>query len=109
MSSSVPAVPPHSDSSRRVPASQLPPSPAKRALVAFLVLLGIGLSVVQALFWSRGVWTAEASGYAIGGMLRSSGVAYLIAGRKKNRKPIVFGLIFVAISFFQLRSAIPSA
>jgi hypothetical protein len=72
--------------------------------VSFLVLLGIGLSVVQALFWSRGVWTAEASGYAIGGMLISSGVAYLIAGRKKNRKPVVFGLIFVAISFVQLLS-----
>lgn len=104
MSSSVPAVPTHSDSSPPVPPSQLPPSPAKRALVAFLVLLGIALSVVKALFWSRGVWTAEASGYAFGGILMPAGVAYLIAGRKKNRKPVVFGLIFAAISFVLLLS-----
>lgn len=100
MSSAPPGVPAHSASS---PPAPLPPSPslspAKRALVALLVLLGIALCVVKALLWSRGVWTAEVSGYAIGAILMSSVVAYLIAGRKKNRKPVAFGLIFVAISF----------
>lgn len=67
--------------------------------MAFLVLLGIALSVVKALFWSRGLWTAEVSGYAIGAILMSSVVAYLFAGRKKNRRPVFFGLIFVVVSF----------
>jgi len=67
--------------------------------VAFLVLIGIALSVAKALLWSRGVWNAEVSGYAIGALFMSSVVAYLIAGRKKNRKPVLFGLIFVSISF----------
>lgn len=101
MSSSPPDVPAHSASSTAAP---LPPSPkplsaAKRALVAFLVLLGIALSVARALLWSRGVSTAEVSGYATSTLLMSSVVAYLIAGRKKNRKPVSFGLIFAGISF----------
>jgi len=67
--------------------------------VALLLLLGVALSVAKALLWSRGVWTAEASGDAVGALLMSSFVAYLIAGRKKNRKPVLFGLIFAGISF----------
>ena len=79
----------------------LPPplSPAKRALVAFLVLLGIALSVAKALLWSRGVWSAEVSGYAISAILIPLVISYLIAGRKKNRKPVLFGLIFAGIAF----------
>jgi hypothetical protein len=100
VSSPLPAVPPDSASSTPVPIPpSLPLSPAKRAFVAFLVVLGIALSVLDALLWSRGFWTAEVLGYAIGTILMSSIVAYLIAGRKKNRKPVLFGLIFVAISF----------
>lgn len=101
MSSPPPAVPPHSANSTPapLPPSPRPLSPAKRALVGLLVLLGIALSVTKALLWSRGVWTAEVSGYAIGALLTSSVVAYLIAGRKKNRRPVFFGLIFVGISF----------
>lgn len=101
MSSPLPGVPPLPDSSTPVPLppSKQPLSPAKRVLVAFLVLLGIALSVVKALLWSRGSWTAEVSGYALGAILVSSVVAYLIAGRKKNPKPVLFGLIFVGISF----------
>jgi len=67
--------------------------------VALLLFRGVPLSVAKALLWSRGVWTAEASGYAVGALLMSSFVAYLIAGRKKNRKPVLFGLIFAGISF----------
>lgn len=98
--SSPPPVPAHSASSTAAPLSPSPNplSPAKRALVAFLVLLGIAFSVAKAVLWSRGVWNAEVSGYAIGALLMSSVVAYLIAGRKKNRKPVLFGLIFVGVS-----------
>lgn len=100
MSSPAPTIPPASASSTPEPVSPSPPlSPAKRALVAFLMLLGIVLSVARALLWSRGVWTAEVFGYAISGILMSTVVAYLIAGRRKNRKPVLFGLTFVAISF----------
>jgi hypothetical protein len=101
VSSSPLGVPAQSASSTAAPLSPSPNplSPAKRALVAFLVLLGVALSVAKALLWSRGVWNAEVSGYAIGALFMSSVVAYLIAGRKKNRKPVLFGLIFVGISF----------
>jgi hypothetical protein len=100
VSSPAPAVPPISASSTPDPVPPSPPlSPAKRALVAFLILLGIALSVLKALLWSRGVWTAEAFGYAIGAILMSTFVAYLIAGRRKNRKPVLFGVIFVVILF----------
>jgi len=101
VSSPLPAVPPHSAGSTPapLPPSPRPLSPAQRALVALLLLLGVALSVAKALLWSRGVWTAEASGDAVGALLMSSFVAYLIAGRKKNRKPVLFGLIFAGISF----------
>lgn len=103
MSSPPPGVPANSASSTAAPLSHSPSplSPAKRALVAFLVLLGVAFSVSKALLWSRGVWNAEISGYAIGALLTSSLVAYLIAGRKKNRKPVLFGLIFVGVAFVQ--------
>jgi hypothetical protein len=93
--SPLPGVPTHSASSPASPEL----SSAKRALVALLVLLGIALSAAKAFLWSRGAWNAEVSGYAIGTLLTSSLVAYGIAGRKKSRKPVVFGLIFVSISF----------
>jgi hypothetical protein len=64
------------------------------------VFLGIAFSVAKALLWSRGVWNAEACGYAIGGLLISLVTAYLIAGREKNGKPVSFGLIFAGISLF---------
>ena len=101
MSYPPPGVPAPSGSSGATPPSPSPNplSPAKRALVAFLMLAGIALSLAKALVWSRGAWNAEVSGYAIGAVLMSSVVAYLIAGRKKNRKPVLFGLIFVGISF----------
>jgi hypothetical protein len=96
-----PAIPPLSANSTPEPVPPPPPplSPAKRALVAFLMLVGIALAVLQALLWSRGVWNAEVFGYAIGTILMSTVVAYLIAGRRKNRKPVSFGLVFVGILF----------
>ena len=98
MSSPVPDSP-NSDSSPPARPPQ-PLSPAKRALVALLVLLGIALSVAKALLWSGGVWrSAEISGYAVGALLMSLVVSYLIAGRKKNRKPVLFGLIFAGVAF----------
>jgi hypothetical protein len=101
VSSPGPGIPPISSGS---PPEHLPPSPplspAKRALVAFLMLVGIALAVLQALLWSRGVWNAEVFGYAIGTILMSTIVAYLIAGRRKKRKPVSFGLIFAGILLF---------
>jgi len=104
VSSPPPAVPSDSASSTSapLPPSPQPLSPAKRALVGLLVLVGIALSVPTALLWSRGVWTVEVLGYAISALLMSLVGAYLIAGRKKNRKPVLFGLIFVGISFLCL-------
>lgn len=103
MSSSPPGVPEHSANS--IAAAVSPPpkplSPAKWALVAFLVLLGITASVAKAWLWSRGVGNAEVFGYAFGALLVSSVIAFLIAGRKKNRKPVLFGVIFLGISFAQ--------
>ena len=97
MSSPIP-VSPNFDSSPPPPPPQ-PLSPAKRTVVVLLVFLGIALSVAKALLWSGGVWNAEISGYAIGGILMSLIVSYPIAGRKKNRKPVRFGLIFAGVAF----------
>jgi hypothetical protein len=91
-------VPPNSASSPVTPLPQ-PLSSAKRVLVALLVFLGIALSVAKGLLWSRGVWNAEVSGYAISALFISLVISYLIAGRKKNRKPVLFGLTFVGIAF----------
>lgn len=66
--SSSPTVPPDSAGSSVAPVRQ-PLSLAKRALVALLMLLAMGLAVANALLWSRGVWNAEASGYAMGAIL----------------------------------------
>ena len=100
MSSSVPVVPPDSGNSHPLPSLVGTDLSGKRALVALLIFLGVALCVAKALLWSRGVWNAEVSGYAIGALIMSSVVAYLIAGRKKPRKPLLFGLIFVGVSFF---------
>jgi hypothetical protein len=97
VSSPVP-VSPNFDSSPPAPLPQ-PLSPAKRAFVALLVFLGIALSVAKALLWSGGVWSSETSGYAIGALLIPLAVSYLIAGRKKNRKPVLFGMIFAGLAF----------
>lgn len=106
MSSPLP-VPPNPAGSPVAPLPQ-PLSPAKRALVALLVLLGIALSVAKALLWSGGVWNAEVSGYASSGLLISLGISYLIAGRKKIRKPVRFGLIFAGIAFALCFMELPS-
>jgi hypothetical protein len=99
--SRLPAVPPHSANSPAVPLPASPQrlSPSKRALASLLVLVGISLVVAKALLWSGGTWNAEVSGYASGTLLITWLGAYVIAGRKKNRKPVVFGLIFAGISF----------
>jgi hypothetical protein len=44
------------------------------------------------------MWSAEVSGYAIGALFISFAISYLIAGRKKSRKPVLFGLFFVGVT-----------
>ncbi len=97
MTSPAPVLPQLDGSPPAPPAKPL--SLAKRALVMLLVFLGIALCVVKALLWSGGRWNAEVSGYAIGALLVSLAVSYGVAGRKKNRKPVLFGLIFAGVAF----------
>jgi len=103
---STPPIPPNAapPAGPAIPGPQFLPLPAqplsvaKRILVVLLVLMSIGLGVLKALFWSGGVWSAEASGYALGSVMIPLLIAYAIAGRKRSLRPMAFGLTFLGLS-----------
>jgi hypothetical protein len=90
-------VPPEDASSNSVP--HVPPhSPFRWGVVVFFMLLGFVLSIEKALLWSGGAWNAEVSGYAFAGIVIPLLISYAIAGRRKNRKLVLFSVIFAAIA-----------
>jgi hypothetical protein len=94
--------------SNSVPPSSLTPAPppSRPAFGAVISIVsvagGIGLCFAKALLWAGGHFTAEASGYATASALIPGLIAYFIAGRKRVRNPVRFGLWFLAISAFFL-------
>ena len=60
-------------------------------------ILGVMAAVIRGWIWSRGQMGGEGVGYAVGGILVQSGIAYLFAGRRKKRNWTKFGLIFMSL------------
>ena len=83
-------------------------SPKARVLLVLAVAVGILLSTIRALVWSKGNFNSEASGYALSGPLVSGAIAYAIAGRKSRRSASRFASWFVALClFFLLMELVP--
>ncbi len=90
------------------PLPQPAPSPPEKLktwhkiLVSISIALGVSLCAFKALVWSRGEWNAEVSGYALGSVFLSALISYLIAGRRKVRNAVRFGLWFSSLAFLFL-------
>lgn len=77
--------------------------PKHFGVLAFLAIaVGVLLAFYRAWIWCNGLFTAEAAGYAMGGLLLPALIAYAIAGRKKARNPNLFALSFCALCVFSL-------
>jgi len=61
------------------------------------VAVGILLSVIRALVWSRGIFSHEAFGYAFSGPLLAGVIAYAVARRKNRWSANRFALWFVSL------------
>lgn len=83
----------------------LAPRPKPFGVLAWVgVVVGVFLCFLQAWIWSGGVWTAESSGYAMGGVVFVGLIAYAIAGRRKVRNPNRFGFWYwgLALLFYRV-------
>jgi Co/Zn/Cd efflux system component len=64
--------------------------------------IGVLLNIVHALIWTRGEPSGEMLGYAVGGVLVSGAISYLIAGRRKHRNWNKFAVWFCCMSAIRL-------
>jgi hypothetical protein len=69
---------------------------------AIAIAIGCMLAIAQALIWSKGIITAEVTGYATAGIIVPGLIAYAIAGRRAKRNWNKFSLWFVMLCAFFL-------
>ena len=73
-----------------------------KIVASISIAFGVSLCALKALVWSGGEWNAEVSGYALGSVFLCALISYLIAGRRKVRNAVRFGLWFSSLAFLSL-------